>query len=42
LGSGAVAGATLTLDRALMADSSGFDAPTANSIDATSDRDFAV
>ena len=42
LGSGAVAGATLTLDRALMADSIGFDAPTANSIDATSDRDFAV
>src|SRR6202041_2194014 len=42
LGSGAVAGATLTLDRALMADSIGFDAPTANSIDATSDRDFSV
>ena len=42
LGSGAVAGATLSLDRALMADSLGFDGPTANSIDATSDRDFAI
>ncbi len=42
LGSGAVAGATLALDRALMAQTLGFDAPTANSIDATSDRDFAI
>jgi argininosuccinate lyase len=42
LGSGAVAGATLPLDRTLMADKLGFDAPTANSIDATSDRDFAI
>jgi argininosuccinate lyase len=42
LGSGAVAGATLALDRELMAESLGFDAPTANSIDATSDRDFAI
>ncbi len=42
LGSGAVAGATLTLDRSLMAESIGFDGPTANSIDATSDRDFAI
>ncbi len=42
LGSGAVAGATLPLDRAQMAHSLGFDAPTANSIDATSDRDFAI
>jgi len=42
LGSGAVAGATLPLDRAGMADSLGFDGPTANSIDATSDRDFAL
>ena len=42
LGSGAVAGATLALDRALMADNLGFDAPTTNSIDATSDRDFAI
>jgi len=42
LGSGAVAGATLPLDRGLMADLLAFDAPTANSIDATSDRDFAL
>jgi argininosuccinate lyase len=42
LGSGAVAGATLALDRALMAQTLGFDAPTANSLDATSDRDFAI
>jgi argininosuccinate lyase len=42
LGSGAVAGATLTLDRGLMAENIGFDGPTANSIDATSDRDFAI
>jgi argininosuccinate lyase len=42
LGSGAVAGATLSLDRRAMADELGFDAPTANSIDATSDRDFAI
>jgi argininosuccinate lyase len=42
LGSGAVAGATLSLDRDSMADSLGFDAPTGNSIDATSDRDFAI
>ena len=42
LGSGAVAGATLALDRAFMAQTLGFDAPTANSLDATSDRDFAI
>ena len=42
LGSGAVAGATLTLGRQAMAEELGFDAPTANSIDATSDRDFAI
>jgi argininosuccinate lyase len=42
LGSGAVAGATLPLDRAFMAATLGFDGPTANSIDATSDRDFAL
>ena len=42
LGSGAVAGATLPLDREFMAESLGFDGPTANSIDATSDRDFAI
>jgi argininosuccinate lyase len=42
LGSGAVAGATLALDRAFMASELEFSAPTANSIDATSDRDFAI
>lgn len=42
LGSGAVAGATLPLDRRAMAAELGFDAPTANSIDATSDRDFTL
>ncbi len=42
LGSGAVAGATLPLDRSTMAAELGFDQPTANSLDATSDRDFAI
>jgi argininosuccinate lyase len=42
LGSGALAGATLPLDRAFMADELDFAAPTANSIDATSDRDFVL
>ena len=42
LGSGAVAGATLKLDRRAMAEDLAFDASTANSIDATSDRDFAL
>ncbi len=42
LGSGAVAGATLSLDRTLVARELGFSAPTANSIDATSDRDFVL
>ena len=42
LGSGAVAGATLQLDRTMIARELGFDAPTANSMDATSDRDFAL
>ena len=42
LGSGAVAGATLPLDRSLMAETLEFDAPTGNSIDATSDRDFVI
>jgi len=42
LGSGAVAGSTLVLDRDAMAADLGFDAPTANSIDAASDRDFVV
>jgi argininosuccinate lyase len=42
LGSGAVAGATLPLDREFMAQGLSFDGPTTNSIDATSDRDFAI
>ncbi|MGA7818767.1 MAG: argininosuccinate lyase [Candidatus Sulfotelmatobacter sp.] len=42
LGSGAIAGATLPLDRAFMAKELGFTGPTANSIDATSDRDFIL
>jgi argininosuccinate lyase len=42
LGSGAVAGATLPLDRAFMAEALEFAVPTANSIDATSDRDFVI
>ncbi len=42
LGSGAVAGATLPMDRVFMAEELDFTAPTANSIDATSDRDFIL
>ncbi|HEV2990569.1 MAG TPA: argininosuccinate lyase [Candidatus Angelobacter sp.] len=42
LGSGAVAGATLALDRTLVSQQLEFDRPTLNSIDATSDRDFAI
>ena len=42
LGSGAVAGATLALDRAIAARELGFDGPTPNSMDATSDRDFLL
>jgi argininosuccinate lyase len=42
LGSGAVAGTTLPLDRRVMAEELGFDGPTANSIDATNDRDFVL
>ncbi|HTA85086.1 MAG TPA: argininosuccinate lyase [Silvibacterium sp.] len=42
LGSGAVAGATLALDRNIAANELGFTAPTANSMDATSDRDFVL
>ena len=41
-GSGAVAGATLKLDRRIAARELGFTAPTANSMDATSDRDFVL
>jgi argininosuccinate lyase len=42
LGSGAVAGATLPLDRESIAQALEFAGPTANSIDATSDRDFVI
>ena len=42
LGSGAIAGATLALDRTIAARELGFTASTANSMDATSDRDFLV
>ncbi len=42
LGSGAIAGAILPLDRRTMSAELGFDRPTANSLDATSDRDFAI
>jgi argininosuccinate lyase len=42
LGSGAVAGATLPLDRNIAANELRFTAPTANSMDATSDRDFVL
>ena len=42
LGSGAVAGATLRLDRSIAAAALDFDGPTSNSMDATSDRDFAI
>ena len=42
LGSGALAGAGYPLDRAATASELGFDGVTANSLDAVSDRDFAV
>jgi argininosuccinate lyase len=42
LGSGAVAGATLPLDRRAMAAALDFEGATANSLDATSDRDFIL
>ena len=42
LGSGAAAGSILNLDRRAMAADLGFASPTRNSIDATSDRDFAI
>lgn len=42
LGSGAIAGATLALDRTIAAKSLDFDGPTLNSMDATSDRDFTL
>ncbi len=42
LGSGAIAGSTILLDRELVARELGFPAITQNSMDAVSDRDFAV
>ncbi|MGZ6341008.1 MAG: argininosuccinate lyase, partial [Candidatus Limnocylindrales bacterium] len=42
LGSGALAGASFPIDRAAVAADLGFGGVTANSIDAVSDRDFAV
>jgi len=41
LGSGAIAGSTINLNRKLIADLLGFDRVTQNSMDAVSDRDFA-
>lgn len=40
LGSGAIAGSTLPVDRALTARLLGFDGPTANAMDTVGDRDF--
>ncbi|WP_446745909.1 argininosuccinate lyase [Silvibacterium acidisoli] len=42
LGSGPIAGATLALDRSIASQELGFLAPTSNSMDATSDRDFVL
>jgi argininosuccinate lyase len=42
LGSGALAGNSLSVDREALAKDLGFDGFTANSLDATSDRDFAL
>src|SRR5208283_5752935 len=42
LGSGAIAGTILPIDREAITADLDFDRPTANSIDATSDRDFAI
>ncbi|MFO0962449.1 MAG: argininosuccinate lyase [Phycisphaerales bacterium] len=42
LGSGALAGTAYPVDRAALAKDLGFRAPTANSLDAVSDRDFVV
>jgi len=42
LGSGPIAGATLEVDRWIAAKELGFTAPTPNSMDATSDRDFVL
>ncbi len=42
LGSGAIAGSTIPLDREMVAKELGFDGVTHNSMDAVSDRDFVV
>jgi argininosuccinate lyase len=42
LGSAALAGTSFPLDRAMIATALGFDAPTRNSLDSVSDRDFAL
>lgn len=42
LGSAALAGTAFSIDRHALARDLGFDAPTANSLDSVSDRDFAV
>ena len=42
MGSGALAGCALDIDRAAVARELGFAQPTANSLDAASDRDFAL
>jgi argininosuccinate lyase len=42
LGSAALAGTSFPLDRHMTAQALGFDAPTANSLDGVSDRDFAL
>jgi argininosuccinate lyase len=42
LGAAALAGTSFPIDRQMTASALGFDAPTANSLDAVSDRDFAL
>ncbi|MCD8070004.1 MAG: argininosuccinate lyase [Akkermansiaceae bacterium] len=42
LGSGAIAGSTINLDRRAMAEELGFDSITENSMDAISDRDYVM